>query len=39
MDSTVQTLDELFTEKRKNKNNSVSKNLKILSDELKAGEK
>ena len=38
MDSTVQTLDELFTEKRKNKNNSVSKNLKILSDELKVEE-
>ena len=39
MDSTVQTLDELLTEKRKNKNNSVSKNLKILSDELKAERK
>ena len=39
MDSTVQTLDELFIEKRKSKNNSVSKNLKILSDELKAEEK
>ena len=39
MDSTVQTLDELLIEKRKSKNNSASKNLKILSDELKAGEK
>ena len=39
MDSTVQTLDELFIEKRKSKNNPASKNLKILSDELKAEEK
>ena len=39
MDSTVQTLDELFIEKRKSKNNSASKNIKILSDELKPKEK
>ena len=39
MDSTVQTLDELFIEKRKSKNNPASKNIKILSDELKAKEK
>ena len=39
MDSTVQTLDELFIEKRKSKNNPASKNLKILNDELKPKEK
>ena len=36
MDSTVQTIDELLTEKIKSKNDPASINLKILNDESKA---
>ncbi len=36
MEATVNTIDEIITEKRKGKNSSAFKNPRVLSEELKA---
>jgi hypothetical protein len=36
MEATVNTIDEIITEKRKGKHSSAFKNLRVLGEELKA---